>query len=174
MPSKPMPRTGPRPAADQQGVRRVLVGRVLVRGQELVGVDADGNKGALWRWDMRQLFMLVAVILLSTLGCTSAVETSGQVIDLEAERTLLLETDRTQAEAYSTSDTPLDTIFASFADDARVLAPGMPMAEGWEASRAVFAELEALPGYSLEYSPGIADVGAGADLGYTIGTYHTV
>ncbi len=121
---------------------------------------------------MRQLLVLVAVILLLTLGCTAAVETSGQDIDLEAERALLLETDRTQAEAYSTSETPLDTIFASFTDDARVLAPGIPMAEGWEASRAVFATLEALPGYSLEYSPAIADVGGAADLGYTIGTYH--
>ena len=121
---------------------------------------------------MRQLIVLVAVILLLTLGCTSAVETSGQDIDLEAERAVLLEKDRTQSEAYSTSETPLDTIFASFADDARVLAPGIPMAEGWEASRAVFAKLEALPGYSLEYSPAIADVGGAADLGYTIGTYH--
>ena len=121
---------------------------------------------------MRQLLVLVAVILLLGLGCTAAVETSGQDIDLEAERALLLETDRTQAEAYSTSETPLDTIFASFAEDARVLAPGIPMAEGWEASRAVFAKLEALPGYSLEYSPAMADVGGAADLGYTIGTYH--
>jgi len=121
---------------------------------------------------MRQLLVLLAVSLLLTLGCTAAVETSEQGIDLEAERALLLETDRTQAEAYSTSETPLDTIFASFTDDARVLAPDIPMAEGWEASRAVFAKLEALPGYSLEYSPAIADVGGGADLGYTIGTYH--
>lgn len=85
---------------------------------------------------------------------------------------MLLEKDRNQAEAYLTSDKPLETIFASFAEDARVLAPGIPMAEGWEASRAVFAELEGLPGYSLEYSPLIADVGGAADLGYTIGTYH--
>ena len=46
------------------------------------------------------------------------------------------------------------------------------MAEGWEASRAVFAELEVLPGYSLEYRPVIAEVASAADLGYTIGTYH--
>ena len=65
---------------------------------------------------MRQLLVFVAVILLLTLGCTAAVETSGQNIDLEAERALLLEADRTQAEAYSTSETPLDTIFASFTD----------------------------------------------------------
>ncbi len=121
---------------------------------------------------MRQLLVLVAVILLLTLGCTAAVETSGQDINLEAERALLLETDRALAEVYSTSETPLDTIFASFTDDARVLAPDIPMAEGWDASRAVFAKLEALPGYSLKYSPAIADVGGAADLGYTIGTYH--
>ena len=121
---------------------------------------------------MRQLLVLVAVILLLTLGCTAAVETSGQDIDLEAERALLLETDRRLAETYSTSETPLDTIFASFTDDSRVLAPDIPMAEGWEASRAVFAKLEALPGYSLKYSPVMADVGGAADLGYTIGTYH--
>ena len=121
---------------------------------------------------MRQFLLFVAVILPLTLGCTAAVETTGQDIDLEAERALLLETDRTQAEAYSTSETPLDTIFASFTDDARVLAPDIPMAEGWEASRAVFAKLEALPGYSLKWSPAIADVGGAADLGYTIGTYH--
>ena len=121
---------------------------------------------------MRQSFVLVAVFMLFTLGCTAAVDPSGQGIDLEAERALLLETDRAQAMAYSTSDTPLDTIFAAFTDDARVLAPGTPIAEGWEASRALFARLEALPGYSLEYSPTMADVGGAAELGYTIGTYH--
>jgi ketosteroid isomerase-like protein len=121
---------------------------------------------------MRQLLVFVAVILMFLLGCTQAVETSGQDIDLEAERALLLETDRTLHEASSASETPLDTIFSSFTDDARVLAPDIPMAEGWEASRAVFAELEALPGYSLKVRPAIADVGGAADLGYTIGTYH--
>ncbi len=121
---------------------------------------------------MRQHCVLVAAILLFTLSCTTTVETSGRDIDLEAERTLLLKTDRTLHEASWASETPLDTIFASFTDDARVLAPDIPMAEGWEASRAVFAKLEALPGYSLKWSPAIADVGAAADLGYTIGTYH--
>ncbi len=121
---------------------------------------------------MRPRLVFVAVILLLTLGCTAAVETSRQDMDLEAERALLLETDRTLAEVYSASETPLDTIFASFTDDARVLAPDIPIAEGWEASRAVFAKLEALPGYSLKVVPAIADVGGVADLGYTIGTYH--
>jgi len=121
---------------------------------------------------MRQPLVLVAGILLLTLGCTAAVETPDQALDLEAERALLLETDRDLAEAYSTSDTPLDTVFASFADDSRVLAPDVPMAQCSEASRALFAKLEALPGYSLTWSPAIAEVGSAADLGYTIGAYH--
>ncbi len=121
---------------------------------------------------MRQPLVLVTVILLLAFGCTAAVETPRQEADLEAERASLLEADRALAEAYSTSDNPLDTVFASFAADARVLAPATPIALGWEASRAVFAKLEALPGYSLAWSPTTADVGSGADLGYTIGTYH--
>ena len=121
---------------------------------------------------MRQALVLVTVILLLAFGCTAAVESPRQEVDLEAERASLLETDRALSEAYSTSDTPLDTVFASFDDDVRVLAPDAPIALGWEASRAVFAKLEALPGYSLAWSPTTADVGSAADLGYTIGTYH--
>ena len=121
---------------------------------------------------MRQPFILVTVMLLLAFGCTAPVETPRQEADLEAERGSLLEADRALAEAHSTSDKPLDTFFASFADDGRVLAPATPIAVGWEASRAVFAELEAVPGYSLAWSPTTADVGRGADLGYTIGTYH--
>jgi ketosteroid isomerase-like protein len=29
-----------------------------------------------------------------------------------------------------------------------------------------------MPGFSLRYTPVMAEVGGGADLGYTIGTYH--
>ena len=121
---------------------------------------------------MRQSLVSVTVMLLLAFGCTAAVEAPGHEVDLEAERASLLETDRALAEAYSTSDTPLDAVFASFADDVRVLAPDIPIALGWEASRAVFAKLEALPGYSLTWSPTTADIGSAADLGYTIGTYH--
>jgi ketosteroid isomerase-like protein len=116
--------------------------------------------------------VLVTLILLLPIGCATAVESPTQEEDLEAERASLLDTDRALSEAYATSDTPLDTVFASFSDDARVLAPEAPIALGWEASRAVFANLEALPGYSLTWSPTTAEVGSGADLGYTIGTYH--
>lgn len=94
----------------------------------------------------------------------------AQDVDREAQAASLMEADRAMSEAYSTSSSPLDAVFARWTDDARVLAPDAPMARGKEASRAVFAELEAMPGYSLTWEPSTAD--ASGDLGYTIGTYH--
>jgi ketosteroid isomerase-like protein len=60
-----------------------------------------------------------------------------------------MEADRAFFEAYSTSDSPLDTLFNHLADGANVLPPGAPMARDKEESLAVFAALEELPGYSL-------------------------
>lgn len=110
-----------------------------------------------------------------TAGCllllaTSPHALSAQEVDQQAEAASLMEVDRAMAEAYSTSSSPLDAVFAHWTDDAMVLAPDAPMARGKEASRAVFAELEAMPGYSLSWTPTTADVSG--DLGYTIGTYH--
>jgi len=121
---------------------------------------------------MRQLLMVTAVSLFLAIGCAPAAGPPVQELDLQAERAALLEADRGVFEAYSTSDTPLDTLFTFFTDDAIVLPPDAPMARGKEESRAVFAALEAMPGYSLTWSASMADVGGVADLGYTIGTYH--
>ncbi len=121
---------------------------------------------------MRKLFAPTAVSLFLAIGCASVADPPVQELDLQAERAALLEVDRGVLEAYSTSDTPLDTLFSFFTDDAIVLPPGAPMARGKQESRAVFAALEAMPGYSLTWSASMADVGGVADLGYTIGTYH--
>ncbi|MEE8447343.1 MAG: DUF4440 domain-containing protein [Gemmatimonadota bacterium] len=119
---------------------------------------------------MRQLLAVTAVSLFLAFGCTPAEEPPAQEADLEAERASLMEADRAFFDAYSTSDNPLDALIAHFLDDAHVLPPDAPMARDKEEIRAVFAELEAIPEYSLTWSPSTAD--AGGDLGYTIGTYH--
>lgn len=121
---------------------------------------------------MRQLLSALAVSSLLASGCAPAEESATQGVDLEAERASLMEADRAFYEAYSTSDSPLDALVAHFLDDARVLPPDAPMAQGVEEIRAVFGALEALPGYSLAWSPSTADVGGAGDLGYTIGAYH--
>ena len=119
---------------------------------------------------MRQLLAVTAVSLFLAFGCAPAEEPPAQEADLEAERASLMEADRAFFEAYSTSDSPLDALIAHFVDEAHVLPPDAPMARDREEARAVFAALEAMPGFSLSWSPSVAD--AGGDLGYTIGTYH--
>ena len=121
---------------------------------------------------MRQLLAVTAVSLFLAFGCAPAAEPPAQAVDLEAERASLMEADRAWFEAYSTSDSPLDTLVALMVADVYVLPPDAPMARDKEESRAVFAELEAMPEFSLTWSPSTADVGGAGDLGYTIGTYH--
>ncbi|TFG66422.1 MAG: DUF4440 domain-containing protein [Gemmatimonadales bacterium] len=114
------------------------------------------------------LFVLGSGPLL-VISCSPAAEPPAQKADLDAERAALMEADRAMFEAYSTSDSPLDALMAHFVDDANVLPPDAPMARDKAESRAVFAALEAMPGYSLTWSPSKGDAGGG--LGYTIGTY---
>lgn len=121
---------------------------------------------------MRHILVWIAVILPLILATPLAHSASGQDLDLEAERAALLETDRAMAAAYTTSDAPLEVIFATFADDLRILAPDVPMVEGAEGAKAMWNQLSSLPGYSLRFTPVYAEVGGAADLGYTIGTYH--
>lgn len=118
---------------------------------------------------MRRLLALPAVSLFLAFGCSPASESPAQGADLDADRAALIEADQAMFEAYSTSDSPLDALMAHFLDNVNVLPPDAPMARGKEESRAVFAALEAMPGYSLTWSPSKGD--AGGDLGYTIGTY---
>lgn len=118
---------------------------------------------------MRRLLALPALSLFLAFGCSPAAEPPVQDSDTGAERAALIEADRAMFEAYSTSDSPLDALMAHFADEADVLPPDAPIARGKEESRAVFAALEAMPGYALTWSPSRGDVSG--DLGYTIGTY---
>ena len=59
-------------------------------------------------------------------------------------------------------------------DEARMLAPDAPLADGKEAVRGLLTQLESMEGFSLNWSPTSAEVSDGADLGYTIGTYQMI
>lgn len=122
--------------------------------------------------------------LLLSVGCTRPdreASSDGESADLsgmnrtpmnggEAQATALMEVDRAMAEAESTSGSPLDAFMTHTTDDVIALAPDVPMARGKEATRAVFAEMYAMPGFSLTWTPSMADMSG--DLGYTIGSYH--
>jgi ketosteroid isomerase-like protein len=119
---------------------------------------------------MRDLLVMTSLFLLTVLGCAAAGPPPLEV-DLAGERAALMQADRAWSEAYSASDTPVDVIAAQFVTDAYLLAPDAPLAEGRETIRAIFADLEAIPEYSLTWRPIAAEVGSAGDLGYTIGEY---
>jgi ketosteroid isomerase-like protein len=91
----------------------------------------------------------------------------GASVNVEQERTALLQRDRDWSQAATDPDR-----FASFfAADASFNPPGMPPVTGADAIRKVHAEAVASPGFSVQWTPSRADVSAAGDLGYTIGTY---
>jgi ketosteroid isomerase-like protein len=119
---------------------------------------------------MRSLFVTTLIVILALPGCAPPAEAPIEV-DLEAERTALMQADRAWSESQSASDESAEVITAQFLADAYLLAPDAPLVEGREAIGTVFADLEAIPGYSLSWEPTIAEVGGAGDLGYTIGAY---
>lgn len=115
---------------------------------------------------MRITSTLTSLTLLMSVGCSTQ-----SAIDLDAERNALMDADRAWFQAYSSSDNPADVFVAQFGDDGSLLPPDAPLAHGKEAVHAVVSELEAMPGFSVTWSPDAADVGSGGDLGYTMGSY---
>lgn len=106
-----------------------------------------------------------------TCACAPPAEPPAPTLDVEAEIASLLAADRAWFEAYSASETPADVFADNVTEDAYLLPPGAPRADGREAIRGVIAYLESLPGFDVSWSPSIARVGGGGDLGYTIGSY---
>jgi ketosteroid isomerase-like protein len=116
---------------------------------------------------MRVTVSLSSLTLLIVVGCSP----SGGAPDLDAERSALLSADRAWFAAYSASDSPADAFVNQLVENAYLLPPDAPMAQGKEAIHAVIAELEGMPGFAISWTPAAAEVGNAADLGYTIGAY---
>jgi ketosteroid isomerase-like protein len=115
---------------------------------------------------MRFTAALSSLTLVMVVGCSPQPE-----IDVDAERNALMSADRAWFEAYSASDSPADAFVDQLVDNASLLPPGAPLAQGKEAVRTVISELEAMPGFSVTWGPDAAEVGSGGDLGFTIGSY---
>ena len=71
----------------------------------------------------------------------------------------------------SSSDSKPDAFVDALADGAHLLPPGGPLAEGKEAIRGAIADLEAIPGFSIAWTPLSAEVGDAGGMGITIGSY---
>jgi uncharacterized protein (TIGR02246 family) len=64
-------------------------------------------------------------------------------------------------------------IVSYYAEDARAIWPGSPMADGKPAVAKLWAESLAAPGFAISFSPTIMEVSRSGDLAYQIGDYET-
>jgi ketosteroid isomerase-like protein len=104
--------------------------------------------------------LLLAVLLV-------ACGPSGPQVDVEAERSAVLEADR----AWSQTPPDVDAFVSNFTTDGAFLGGNAPAAEGIEAVRSSTREMFGAPGFALSWSASRADVSACGDLAYTVGTY---
>lgn len=88
-------------------------------------------------------------------------------VNIEQARAALLTADR----EWSQSAKDPEKFLSFFAPDASVYAPGMPISTGAAAIKASFTEMNAMPGFSIAWTPAKADVTTSGELGYTSGAY---
>lgn len=116
-----------------------------------------------------------AVMRILTLICTSMVflaagcapEEQAPEIDLEAERSALMDADAAWAETAG----DVEAFVSFFAEGGRFMPPGQPLEQGEQAIRETASEIMALPGFQLQWQATAAEVAASGDMGYTVGTY---
>ena len=104
----------------------------------------------------------IALLLVTgcCVGCTSTA-------NVEQERETLTRLDGEWAAAVS----DLDKFMSYYAPDATLYAPGMPVATGAGPIRETLTKINSTPGFSLKFSPTMADVSSSGDIGYTAGNY---
>src|SRR5262245_17702808 len=99
------------------------------------------------------------LLLAASAGCAK--------VDVEAEKTALMTTDR----EWSQTTKDLDKFMTYFASDATSYAPGAPAVTGTDGIRKAMGDMFSTPGFSLSWTASKAVVGSGGDIGYTTGTY---
>ena len=91
----------------------------------------------------------------------------AKTANVEQEKAALLAADK----EWSQSTKDADKFVSFYVADATTYPPGMPKTTGAQNIKKGIAEMMALPGFSLQWTPETADVGAAGDLGYTAGSY---
>lgn len=118
-------------------------------------------------------FVWSSLIFFSLAACAPAPESAqpepvaSEAVDVEAERTALLDADR----AWSQTPPDVESFVDFFADDAHFLTPEGPTAVGQAEIREAVSSMFATEGFSLTWEPTEAVVSESGDLGYTVGTF---
>src|SRR5262245_53926487 len=105
--------------------------------------------------------------LLASIVVALAAASCAQTVNVEQEKTALLARDAEWAKTGADVEK-----FASFmTPDATFAMGGMPAIKGPQAVKGAPGPLSKAPGFSVTWTPGVADVSASGDLGYTSGHY---
>ena len=109
---------------------------------------------------MKNLIPLVMVMTL--LVCCN--QEAG--IDIEKEKASLMQLSRDWSDLIKTGD--IDKILDAWADDAVMMAPGLPPLKGKDAIRNYVEEGNKIPGFSIKWEPLEAHLSEQGDMGYLI------
>lgn len=106
----------------------------------------------------------VVGLALAWVSCAAACAPS---VNVEQERNALLARDRD----WSQTTKDMNKFISFFTADASFHPPGMATATGSSAIMDTFMKMSAAPGFAVKWAPTKAEVSAGGDVGYTVGTY---
>lgn len=109
---------------------------------------------------MRAGLVVLGVTALLNVAC-------GGMVNVEQERTALLQRDRDWAQ--STNDT--EKFLSFMAPGGSLYMTGMPVVTGEGPIRNMYTKMMSTPGISLTWAPTKADLSASGDIGYTTGAY---
>jgi uncharacterized protein (TIGR02246 family) len=109
---------------------------------------------------MKKIQILICVTILLS-SCTQ-----HKNVDLQAEGEKLMKLSKDWSDLVKTKD--LDLILEGWADDAVMMAPGMPPLKGKETIRAFVEEGFKIPGYNIRWEPLEVHVSECGDMAYMI------
>jgi ketosteroid isomerase-like protein len=106
------------------------------------------------------------LIMLLAIGCETAQKAAP---DTRAEdEAAIRAADMAWSESAVNKD--MEVFYSYLLDDAKMMAPDLPQADGKEAVRAMVEEIFAMPGFAVKWQPVSVTVSSSGDLGYSIGT----
>jgi ketosteroid isomerase-like protein len=116
---------------------------------------------------MKALWILVIALAIAVVVLGMLLVGETESVNVEAERAALRNADA----AWSQSVGNLPEFMSFVADGASVFPFHAPIVSGKDAARAFFSELQAAPGFALDWTATQAEVSNAGDLGYTTGTF---
>jgi ketosteroid isomerase-like protein len=103
---------------------------------------------------------------LRVVGSTLLLVACRPAPDLASEREALMQVSRDWSNLVATGN--IDSIMTGWADDAIMMAPGLPPLEGKAAIRGYVEAAMRLPGFTIEWEPLAAHVAPSGDFAYLI------